>query len=195
VHALDRTLIAIHRIFPLGTRVAMGSLGRRGVHMRSIIFVSLLAVACGGSSVSGTWNQPDGTIAVPAALGGGTVAANNTLVFDDSVSPRQFHLTMDLQFMGLTDTLAANGTYEDDGASITMTFAGFDIAQGSGDTAEKIDGNECVTLAALAGATVCFKTPQAATYTLSGSTLTIAIANEIVGGDMANTTLTLSRSK
>jgi ABC-type Fe3+-hydroxamate transport system substrate-binding protein len=76
-----------------------------------------------------------------------------------------------------------------------MTFSGFDIAQGSGDTAETLDGNECVTLAALAGATVCFQTPQNATYTLSGDTLTIAIANEIVGGDMAPTTLTLSRTK
>jgi ABC-type Fe3+-hydroxamate transport system substrate-binding protein len=160
--------------------------------MRSFMIVSLFAVACGGSSVSGTWNQPDGTIAVPPPLGGGTVQTNNTLAFSGDGT---FELTMDLQFMGLTDTLAAKGTYTDDGSSIAMTFSGFDIAQGSGDTAETLDGNECVTLAALAGATVCFQTPQNATYTLSGDTLTIAIANEIVGGDMAPTTLTLSRTK
>lgn len=160
--------------------------------MRSLIMVSLLAVACGGSSVSGTWNEPNGTIPVPQALGGGNVQTNNTLVFatDDT-----FTLTMQLQFMGLTDTLAAKGTYKDDGSSVAMTFTGFDVAQGSGDTAETIDGNECVTLAALAGATVCFATPQSAAYTVSGSTLTIAIDNEIVGGDMTPTTLTLTRAQ
>ena len=58
----------------------------------------------------GTWNQPNGQISVPAALGGGTVASNNTLVFDDSQAQSTFTLTMNLSFSGLTDTLTAKGT-------------------------------------------------------------------------------------
>lgn len=163
--------------------------------MRSLRIFAALALATaacgGGSDVSGTWNQPNGTIAVPPALGGGTVDSNNTLVFDDTVSPHAFTLTMDLSFMGLTDTLVAHGTYQDDGKSLAMTFTGFDAAQG--DSASTMDGNQCITLAPLAGATVCFASPQTATYSVANGTLTIAIQNEIVGGDMAPTTLTLTR--
>ncbi len=166
------------------------------MHSIKLAAVAALVVACGGGSpVVGTWNQPNGTIAVPAALGGGTVDSQNTLTFDDSVSPHTFALEMDLQFMGLTDTLKAHGTYTDDGANLAMTFTGFDVAAGSGDTASVVDGNRCITLAPLAGATVCFATPQTAAYSVAGDTLTIAIDNEIVGGDMAPTTLTLARSK
>ena len=167
---------------------------------RSILLASsfaLLAVACGGGDpVTGTWNQPDGTITIPAALGGGSLDDNATLVFDDSVSPAAFTLTMDLSFQGLTDTLEAKGTYTNDGSNLTLTFTGFVIAPGSGDTSNvSPDGSQCVTMNALAGATVCFQTPQTDGYKIAGDTLTIAIDNQIVGADPAPTTLTLKRTK
>jgi hypothetical protein len=157
--------------------------------------IACLAGCGGGDPVNGTWNQQNGTIDIPQALGGGTVATNNTLVFDDTVSPGAFTLKMDLSFANLTDTLQAHGTYADDGKAVAFTFTGFDVAQGSGDTASVGDGgSQCITLNALAGATVCFQAQQSQTYTLSGNALTIAITNEIVGGAMGPTTLTLTRA-
>ncbi len=167
---------------------------------RSILVASsfaLLAAGCGGGDpVKGTWNQPDGTITIPAALGGGSLNDDATLAFDDTVSPAAFTLTMDLSFQGLTDTLEAKGTYANDGSKLTLTFTGFVIASGSGDTQNVApDGSQCVTLNALAGATVCFKSPQTDGYQLANDTLTIAIENQIVGADPAPTTLTLKRTK
>jgi hypothetical protein len=159
--------------------------------------VAVLAAACGGASdpVAGTWNQPNGSIAIPASLGGGSVDSNNTLVFDDSVSPHAFTLTMDLSFAGLTDSLVAQGTYADNGGALALTFTGFLIDQSTGDTQSVGDGgSQCITLNALAGATVCFQTPQTATFSIQSDTLSIAIDNEIVGGPMQPTTLTLTRT-
>jgi hypothetical protein len=156
-----------------------------------------LAMACGGGdAVSGTWTQPNGTISIPAALGGGTLDDDVTLTFDDGVSPATFDLKMALSFQGLTDTLEARGTYTDTGSALTLHFTGFVIASGSGDTSNvAADGSQCVTLTALAGATVCFPTPQTDSYTLTSDTLTLAINNQIVGADPSPTTLTLARSK
>jgi hypothetical protein len=156
--------------------------------------LGLLAAACGGADpVSGSWNQPNGAIAIPATLGGGTVDANVTLSFDDTVSPPTFDLKMDLSFMGLTDKLDAQGTYAESGGSMTLDFTGFAIAPGSSDTSNTESGNPCITLNDLAGATVCFMTPQTDGFQVTGDTLTIAIDNQIAGGDAAPTTLTLSR--
>ncbi len=158
--------------------------------------LACLAGCAGGDPVNGTWNQQNGTIEIPPPLGGGTVATNNTLVFDDTASPAKFTLTMDLSFANLTDTLQAHGTYTDDGKAVAFTFTGFDVTPNSGDTASIGDGgSQCITLNALAGATVCFEAQQSQTYTLSGNSLTIAITNEIVGGAMGPTTLSLTRSK
>jgi hypothetical protein len=157
---------------------------------------ALLAGCGGGDPVSGTWNQPDGTIDIPQALGGGTVSSNNTLVFDDTASPSTFTLKMDLAFANLTDTLQAHGTYAVDGQNVTLTFTGFDVPQGSSDAASVGDGgSQCITLAALAGATVCFQAQQTQSYTIQNDVLTVAITNEIVGGAMGPTTLTLKRTK
>jgi hypothetical protein len=83
-----------------------------------------------------------------------------------------------------------------DGKNVTLTFAGFDVAQGSGDAASVGDGgSQCITLNALAGATVCFQAQQTQSYAIANDVLTIAITNEIVGGSMAPTTLTLKRTK
>ncbi len=164
-------------------------------------FVLASTIAClagcgGGDPVNGAWNQQNGTIDIPQSLGGGTVATNNTLVFDDTVSPGKFTLKMDLSFANLTDTLQAHGTYVDDGKAVAFTFTGFDVTQGSGDTASVGDGgSQCITLTALAGATVCFQAQQSDAYTLATDTLTIPIMNEIVGGAMGPTTLTLTRAK
>jgi hypothetical protein len=157
--------------------------------------IALLCAACGGGdAVHGTWNQPNGQISVPAALGGGTVASNNTLVFDDSQAQSTFTLTMNLSFSGLTDTLTAKGTYTDNGSALALDFTGFDIAQGSGDTsAVGSDGSQCITLNGLGGAAVCFQTSQSDGYQIANDTLTLAINNEIVGGQMGPTTLTLTR--
>jgi hypothetical protein len=158
---------------------------------------AVLVVACGsGDPVNGTWNQPNGSISIPQALGGGTVASNNTLVFDDSVSPASFKLTMDLSFMGLTDTLEAHGTYSDQNNAVAFQFTGFDIPAGSMDSAAvDSSGNQCVTLNQLAGAVVCFQAQQSDSYQVSNETLTIGIVNEIVGGPMGPTTLTLTKSQ
>jgi len=163
-------------------------------HLASLSIVAALAVACGGGSdpIVGSWNQPDGSIPLPASLGGGDVASDNTLAFDDST----FTLTMALSFDGLTDTLVAQGTYVDDGSALALTFTGFVLAASSGDTQNVgDDGSQCVTLTALAGANVCFQTPQSATYQIADDTLTIAIDNALVGGPMQPTTLTLKRTQ
>ena len=155
--------------------------------------LAVLVVACGsGDSVNGTWKQPNGSISIPQALGGGTVASSNTLVFDGA----SFTLTMDLSFSGLTDTLEAHGTYSDNGSAVAFEFTGFDIPAGSMDSsAVDSSGNQCVTLAELAGAVVCFEAQQSDTYQISNDILTIGIVNEIVGGPMGPTTLTLTKSQ
>jgi hypothetical protein len=193
------------RAIRYGTRIAMvprrkGNNNMHSLKTNSLVLASSLAafaVACGGGSpVSGTWNQANGSIAVPAALGGGTVSSNNTFVFDDSVSPATFSLQMDLSLMGLTDTLTAQGTYTDTGTAVTFEFTGFAIAAGSGDSSSiGVDGSQCITLNALAGAAVCFQTQQTDDYQVANNTLTIPIINEIVGGTLGPTTLTLTRSK
>ena len=159
--------------------------------------LTLVCAACGGAdAVHGTWNQPNGQIEVPPTLGGGTVQSDNTLVFDDTASPSTFDLKMALSFQGLTDTLEAKGTYTDNGGSVALDFTGFAVAQGSGDVASVgTDGSQCITLTALAGAQVCFQTQQTDSYQIQNNTLTVAIINEIVGGAMGPTTLTLSRSQ
>jgi hypothetical protein len=160
------------------------------------VAASLFAlVACGGADpVSGTWNQPNGTIAIPIALGGGSLGDNATLVFNDSVSPPTFDLTMDLSYTGLTDTLEVHGTYTDSGGALTLDFTGFVISTGSGDTTDVAsDGSQCLTMTPLAGATVCFATPQTDTYQIANDTLTIGINNDIAGAPASTTTLTLTR--
>lgn len=155
-----------------------------------------LLAACSGSSdpVVGTWNEPNGTIQIPQALGGGSLDDAVTLTFDDTASPSKFDLKMALSFQGLTDTLDAQGTYTVKDGSVTFDFTGFALA--AGDTSSVADdGSQCVTLNALAGATVCFTTPQTDAFQLSGDTLTLAIDNRIVGADAAPTTLTLTRGK
>lgn len=128
--------------------------------------------------------------------GGGTLDDDVTLTFDDSVSPAKFDLKMDLSFQGVTDTLEAQGTYTSDGGSLTLDFSGFALANASGDTQNVAsDGSQCVTLNALAGATVCFPTPQTDGFQIANDTLTLAINNEIVGAAPSPTTLTLKRMK
>ncbi len=176
----------------------MHSLTIKSALIAAMALGALGAAACSGGSdpVNGTWNQPDGTIQIPTALGGGSLADNATLKFDDSVSPAAFDLTMDLSFQGLTDTLEAHGTYKNNGGSLSLDFTGFVIASGSGDSANVAqDGSQCVTLNAMAGATVCFPTPQTDNFQIDNDTLTIAINNQIVGAPVAPTTLTLKRVK
>lgn len=158
---------------------------------------AVLAAACGGGdAVHGTWSQPNGQITVPQALGGGTVQSANTLVFDDTVSPATFDLKMVLSFQGLSDTLEAKGTYKDNGGAVALDFTGFAVASGSGDVASiGNDGSQCITLTALAGAQVCFQTQQTDSYQLQSNVLTVGIVNEIVGGTMGPTTLTLNRAQ
>jgi hypothetical protein len=169
--------------------------------MRNVLvasFFSLCAGACsgGGDPLHGTWNQPDGSIAIPAALGGGSLTNNATLVFNDSVSPATFDLKMLLAFNGLNDTLEARGTYTTTGSDVTLKFTGFVVLAETGDTTSVAsDGSQCVTMNALAGATVCFATPQTVGYKIANNTLTIAINNQIVGAPAAPVTLTLTRSK
>jgi hypothetical protein len=177
----------------------------RALRIRDVITASscgLLAAACGsgsgggGDPVNGTWTQPNGTVAIPAALGGGSLSDDATLSFDDAASPSAFDLTMALSFQGLTDTFDVHGTYTESGGNLTLDFAGFTIASGSSDTqAVGAGGSPCVTLTPLAGATVCFPTPQTDSYQIAGGTLTVSIENEIVGAPAAPTTLTLTRSQ
>ena len=162
----------------------------------NIVKASLVALmACGGGDpVYGTWNQPNGSIAIPVALGGGSLTDNATLVFDDSVSPPTFDLKMDLSYTGLTDTLEAHGTYTNGGSALTLDFTGFAIAAGSGDTTNVAsDGSQCLTMTPLGGATVCFATPQTDNFQIANDTLTIAINNDIAGAAPSATTLTLAR--
>jgi hypothetical protein len=97
--------------------------------------------------------------------------------------------------MGLSDTLVAQGTYTDSGSDVSLEFTGFQIPSGSMDTANvDSSGNQCITLNALGGAAVCFQAQQTDSYQISSNTLTLAITNEIVGGPMGPTTLTLTKS-
>jgi len=162
----------------------------------SAAVVALAASGCGGDKLHGTWTEPNGTIAIPDSVGGGTLSDNATMVFDSTVAPQTFDLKMLLGTQGLTDTLEAHGTYTETDKDLTLTFTGFVVDPMSGDTTSVAsDGSQCLTLMGLGGAGVCFSTPQTHPYTVTDTGLTVAIDNSIVGASPTVTSLSLTRSK
>jgi len=162
----------------------------------TLSLLGLLVCGCSGADpMTGSWVQPDGTTPLPSAVGGGDLDIDATLDLDGAASPATFSLLMTLEASGLADTIEAEGTYVDDGTSLTLTFTGFVIDPATGNTSTVADdGSQCVNLQGFANTPVCFRVPQTNNYTLAGDGLSIVLNHTIAGAPESETTLTLTRA-
>jgi hypothetical protein len=159
----------------------------------SIALVCALAAGCAGDHpLTGTWRQPNGSTMLPDTLGGGQLMVDATLTLDGRASPATFDLILNLAYMGLHDTIHAQGTYVASGSNLALTFTHFVIDPASGNVPSIVDGMQCITLQGFAGTPVCFPTPQTHAYALT-DTLTITLQHTIGGSPVSTTTLTLER--
>lgn len=106
------------------------------------------------------------------------------LAIDASFSPQAagaFRLDMDLEFMGLVDTIHLEGTYVTANGMLTLTPTGFDLT-GSENMASvrEADGAQCIVLGGFADTPVCFDV-QTSAYVLEGDELSFTLAHEIAG--------------
>lgn len=165
------------------------------IHL-AISLLGLVASGCAGADpLTGVWTDPDATTQLPPELGGGLLDIDATLVLDGDVAPATFHLTMNLSALGLVDVIDTEGTYVDDGNDLTLTFNGFTIDPGSGNTSSVAEnGDQCIILDGFAGTPVCFGVPQTNPYTLAGDNLTFEFRQGIAGNPPSLTILELTRS-
>lgn len=164
----------------------------------TILLPSILAafaVSCAGPDpMTGTWHDADATTPLPAEYGGGLLNVDATLALDGDAAPSTFGLHLRLEYMGLSDVVDAQGTYEDDGSSVALTFTGFTIDPASGNTARVADdGSQCITQMGFGGAEVCFPVPQTASYALDGDALTLTVHQAIAPAELTDTQLTFTR--
>jgi len=166
-------------------------------YRNTTLFISLAlsaAAGCsGGDALTGTWQDLEATTPLPAAVGGGLLEVDSTLVFDGGATPPTVDMHLDLAFEALADTVDVTGTYEDDGSALTLTFTDFTIDETSGNSAfVSEDGAPCINLQGFGGAPVCFPAPQSNVYVLNGATLSIVIDQAIAGAPVTETPLALT---
>lgn len=157
----------------------------------AIALFGLLTAACAGDPVAGTWAQSDASATLPPSV---PVPPDTTLAIDTTwqLEAGTSTVTMDLEAIGLTDSIELTGTYVDEGAALALTFTGFVIAAESENVASVgDDGAQCIVLTGFGGTPVCFPTPQENPFTVEGDTLTVTL-DYTVAADTMQTTFTLT---
>lgn len=165
---------------------------RRNSILLALSLLGAFTAACASEEpVSGTWAQSDAQTPLPAAIDPmmRPLHIDTTWELDDT---ENITVHMDLEALGLTDSITLEGTYIADGAELELAFTGFAIEPESGNEAMPgEDGAQCIVLQGFAGTPVCFP-PQVSAYTVEGDTLSITLEH-VIAGDAGSTDFTLTR--
>ena len=148
---------------------------------------ALVLSACGSGSLTGTWSATG----VPFTFGSTAMTLYPTVTFDDKNNAT---IKLVAHEGDIVITATAQGTFTSTSTQLTITLPNT-ISAKSGDTTltatKDADGAQCVTIA---GAKLCFPSPQTNTYAIAADKLTMTVNYKVQDGAVSPLALQLTKS-